>query len=415
MDLARTIFILSLLWQSPSAHAYFVGDRGICEMVLTMVQQHKYEATGATPYQMRVFHETQFTRDFHEKKKIRDLAFKMLTQAGASEEIFDSLNQHIPADIEAIVKVLALQPETERTVILSNLDHWNLFIEQLELPADPADAAFVNYNGQIIEKDTFEKVIKIQAELQQEGLTTEIILTSEQKTVLVLKKIERQINRPMKPRESIFNSAEFLEYFKLIEAQNGAIIFDPNMESFSVAYFARTPDFIQGRSWIIAFKPSLRNAKWDSFIHEWQHKIDFIDLEGKSKENINEKIENSRSTILGKSLFSVGKLLEQSLYSELSATDAQIKFYVQTQSFPPLNVLNTVLYRSSNQRKVAIARIFMDPKNPDHYKLFLKSRATTYGIMGGAIGAVVIYQYLYSLIIDEINKFRHKAHRPLHH
>ena len=34
--------------------------------------------------------------------------------------------------------------------------------------------------------------------------------------------------------------------------------------------------------------------------------------------------------------------------------------------------MNTIIYRGINQSKVAVARIFMDPKNPKHYILYVK-------------------------------------------
>ena len=181
------------------------------------------------------------------------------------------------------------------------------------------------------------------------------------KFYVILKSPSRNAVSGIKAGAKVLKSKEFQKYLDFAEADHGLIVIDPETPLQVSGYFGEHDIGVPGRKWVVVIKP---NTSWSTMVHEWEHKIDYIDHDRKGLSLVSGKLEQP---LLGAQGWAEN--IETKFSSELNATTRQYKLYWDSKSFPALDVINTVLYRADNQVKVAVARIVLSPLDPRHYLL----------------------------------------------
>jgi hypothetical protein len=416
------VFVASLLAGIAISQPAFAADFRVCERILHFA---RYEKLRKRDERLASLYDSIYRgQRFHSEKKIRDLAYEAFSVKGADFDIYNSLFAAAPADIKAAVLALAgLAPEA-RAAVVRDVTRWNQWLATIEYPSKRAFAAqaaeeaqeFVLVDGRLVEREFFERITKWRESLAEFGVQTRFIAgqTDQQNRtgqgVLEITGLTRELTEKIAPETSVFDTPEFLDYLKKAEADKGAIVIDIGLLApgrAAGAYFWHNPNVVPGRDWVIALRPKRTMANWSYFLHEWEHKIDAIDHGGADLYAVYPGRENTRTSEWGRAFFSTGVELESSFLSELNATRRQLKLYWDTRTFSPGLWLPTLRYRAKNQWRVALGRIFLDPANPKHYLLYMRSRVGFYGpIVVPAAAASGLLTALVYYLLEEINEFQ---------
>lgn len=311
---------------------------------------------------------------FHPSRDVRAKAYRIFSSARYNPDVLADLEIMPHSDIELLIRELDVMG-SHRNSILKDYNSWKKWKETI-LPNVAETADFVEVGGKKIYADYFKDTQRLQKLLHDIGVETEFVpartFSGERqgRGVLVINRVTREPARKgLFPGKPVLDSADFRKYLDAIHEQQGAIIIDPDLlgDSLVAAYFWEHGE-LAGKKFVLGIKPDTNGS---TFLHEWEHKIDAIDNGNQFEGLVGDGI-NPRKSLIGKSFYEAGRYLEGQFLTELNATGRQYKFYFETKRFPPLDVLNTVIYRGVNQMKVAVGRIYMDPRNSKHFILYLR-------------------------------------------
>ncbi len=360
-----------------------------------------------------------FDYGFSKNKKIQDRAFQLFAGHESPWDVIDQFFHRDPAALQRALDQLEKMPELAKSEILREAERAQLFWSEIDPPNSAQDIfSPVLYNGNHYRADLLKQATSIRDELAAKGVETEILpgktfqnSSNGQAIVKIVHVKETASPTRARSGQSIFKSSELNSYLAKTKEENGVIFIDPNLTTSNpktAAYFyhgPRTP----GTKWSIGVKPS---TIWSVFIHEWEHKLDFVDRNKQFPDAVYNKTNqnNAPKGALKRTANRAGEILESRFISELNATGAQFGFYFKSASAPLYDVINTTIYRASNQRKVAIGRILQDPLNPKHYILYVGSRAIQYGAIPvlAATPAIASVAILSAIIKTEDANDRHR-------
>ena len=380
---------------------------GVCSVFYRFLAVEHYRAQSK--YALAAAYENIFLgNQLNTEPFLENLAFYMLKKYGANHELLDHWAKMKSQTLhEAFLDLYGTAPDKGQQ-IMASVESWEQWMQERKiarekLPSRPAlnfrpsDLAEINKLNEIvavgdlrIKRPIYDLLLKTQSDLEAKGVHTELTagptLKRTNSAILVVKSVDaKQTIHSLQPATSVFESAMFQKFLTLANATGGSIVVDPSLLGF-FALFEKNSEKVPGKLWTISL-----NSKSDGshFVHEWQHKLDLIDnKDGFEKSQTRNQVPDTRTSALGIALRRTGEFMEITSALEEKATAAQFRLYFETKKFPPGDVAETIVYWASNARKTAIGRIFMDPTNPTHYVLYLKSRAVIYIPIATALGTI---------------------------
>lgn len=365
---------------------------GVFECMMNALSAERLESKYAESDRDLYFQIHDPDLGFSQHPYLREKAFTLLAGRQAPASVTNQFFRRDPVALDRALDELEKLPEATRSEVLRDPNRTNQFWEKIA----PKDGTIgihepVTYNGKVYSKASLENAQAIQKQLQSQGVETEIAsgkmtddLSSGQAFLKITRVKDKLSGDKIRASGSTFKSSRFNSYLKDTAEQGGGIYIDPGLgRDETYAYFQSvSPE--PGEKWRICLG---KNATWSDFTHEWEHKLDYVDRKGRFPDSLYDKTQAQASYgSLKRAAIRAGKTLEARHISELNATAAQFRLYFETASASPKDAFDLILYRASNQKKVAIGRILQDPRNPRHYALYIGSRVMLYGP-----ASVVIY------------------------
>ena len=344
---------------------------------------------------------------FHPSASVRNGFFNIFKRhLNFDKGILDDLFLTDFNDSPKLLKALQKLSDTKRSEVLDDFANWLSFREVvLGTYEKGPEIPFRNVDGKKVYESAYQKAIALKEELAQHGIKTEFVpgRTNNQNPegfgFLVITAVDPGFQSPgISPQKAILKSAEFQSYLDKVQEEQGVIAIDPTLLSYTAsaaAYFGDS-GAIDGTRYILGIRPDTSGG---DFVHEWQHKVDGIDQDNRLPGQIFRRNVKRRKSALGKALYRTGQYLEDQYLSELNATGKEYELYFETKKFPLMEFANTVIYRSKNQRRVAMGRIFMDPANPKHYLLYLRGGAKF--VVPAYLGIKGFIMLLNSIFLEE--------------
>jgi hypothetical protein len=330
---------------------------------------------------------------FSEDPTVRKRAFSLFSSHQSAADVVTQFSYKDPATLDRALKSLEEMPEIARSEILRDPDRTRLFWQEVSPAHGNQDIVEpVVHEGKHYSKKYLDQALKIQDKLKSLGVQTEIVSSKSsldpsngQALLRVISVKGNESGNKVRAHRSVFTSSEFNRYLAEAAKGQGGVYIDPALQKGStLAYFHYRSD-IPGEKWRIALGP---DATWSEFIHEWEHKLDSIDRKNVYPDAVYDKVKAQESHGPWKrAALRAGHVLERGYISELNATAAQFRLYFKSKSGNPKDIFNTIMYRTSNQQKVAIGRMLQDPLNPKHYILYVGSQVVFVGTIASLVYA----------------------------
>lgn len=345
---------------------------GVCQIFYHNFNKQKLIASGAeekVDTYIRIFSANGV--GVHPDKKIQKEAYRLISLQSTDSKLLSHWENMSYRDLGAAFSKLKELSETQRQLLVSKAENWDRWVAA-NIP--PATKELVKVGELQIERAKYENIIRAQKKMEAKGIRTKIVAGAVHKrandAVLLMESAAEKTSAIFPDRE-IFESKQFRDYLVTAQESGGAIIIEPNMGAKTGAYLSLSKQIVPEKDWVISLRPDSSGAV---FVHEWEHKIDWVDKTRYQAQELNGKIDNTRRSVAGKAAWETGRYLEHSYLTEMNATGRELGLYFENKQAFSNGVFETIIYRLKNQRKVAIGRILMDPLNPKHCLLYMYNR-----------------------------------------